>query len=90
MRNSAQFGQLLAKANQKLRRYPTDMNHPDTAFRLCVNAVALTMLAALLSGCGVIHDARMFAPSWCGMDRVTATLYVERSMSAASRAELQS
>ncbi len=32
----------------------------------------------------------MFAPSWYGMDRVTAELYVERSMSADARAALQS
>ena len=31
----------------------------------------------------------MFAPGWCGMDRVSSTLFVERSMGAEARAELQ-
>ncbi len=31
----------------------------------------------------------MFAPGWCGMDRLSPTLFVERSMSAEARADLQ-
>ena len=31
----------------------------------------------------------MFAPGWCGMERVSPTLFVERSMSPEARADLQ-
>jgi hypothetical protein len=60
-----------------------------TGCRVYANAVAIALAATLLGGCGVAHEARMFAPSWCGMDRVSATLFVERSMSAEARGELR-
>jgi hypothetical protein len=44
-----------------------------TGFRVYANTVAIALVATLLDGCGVAHDVRMFAPGWCGMDRVSAT-----------------
>ena len=44
---------------------------------------------ALLTGCGALHNARMWFPSASGMDQVTATLYVEPVMSAPQRQALQ-
>lgn len=44
---------------------------------------------ALLTGCGALHNARMWFPSASGMDQVTATLYVEPVMNAEQRRALQ-
>ena len=44
---------------------------------------------ALLTGCGALHNARMWFPSASGMDQVTATLYVEPVMNAEKRRALQ-
>lgn len=45
--------------------------------------------AAALSGCGALHSARMWFPSASGMVQITATLYVEPTMSAEQRRDLQ-
>ena len=45
--------------------------------------------AALLTGCGALHNARMWFPAASGMDEVTAGLYVEPAMTAQQRQALQ-
>lgn len=46
--------------------------------------------AALLTACGTVHSARMWFPKTFGMDEVNTRLYVEPTMTAAQRQELQS
>lgn len=56
--------------------------------RIC-KAVLLGASAVLLAGCSAIHSAQMWFPKASGMDEVTPRLYVEPSMTADQRQELQ-
>lgn len=51
--------------------------------------ILLGACAIALSGCGTIHSARMWFPKASGMDEVNPQLYVEPSMTAEQRQELQ-
>lgn len=56
----------------------------------CVMRFALLIASSLfLSGCGAMHSARMLFPQASGMDEVNSLLYVEPSMTAERRQELQ-
>jgi len=52
-------------------------------------ALLLGACAVLLAGCGALHSAPMWFPKTSGMDEVTPLLYVEPSMTADQRQELQ-
>ena len=51
--------------------------------------VLLGACAALLTACGTIHSARMWFPKSFGMDEVNPRLYVEPTMTAEQRQEVQ-
>lgn len=52
-------------------------------------AMALLTCLLALTGCGTIHNARMWFPKASGLDEITPQLYVEPSMTSDQRQELQ-
>jgi hypothetical protein len=54
-----------------------------------VKILVVTAILLALSGCGALHSAPMWAPKVYGMEEVTPSLYVEPTMSAEQRLELQ-
>lgn len=54
-----------------------------------LRVLLFTFGALTLSGCGVVHSARMWFPKASGMDEVSPLLYVEPVMTAEQRQELQ-
>lgn len=53
------------------------------------HAIAVLMCSLALTGCGTLHSARMWFPKASGLDEITHQLYVEPSMAAEQRQELQ-
>lgn len=62
--------------------------HRFAMSRLCKGMLLMACLLAL-TGCGAIHSARMWFPKASGMDEVSQQLFVEPSMTAEQRQELQ-
>lgn len=70
-------------------RKPQSARKGDAHLRWAGALAGVLALAGPLTGCGRIGNLRVLVPSLSGMERVSADLWVEPGMPAATRADLQ-